>query len=38
MKIRKTKLNGVYKIEIDKFIDFRGEYIESFNLKEFFKI
>ena len=37
MKIRKTKLNGVYKIEIDKFIDFRGEYIESFNLKEFLK-
>tara|TARA_Y100001970_G_scaffold294251_1_gene449160 strand:+ start:495 stop:989 length:495 start_codon:yes stop_codon:yes gene_type:complete len=37
MKIKKTKLKGVYKIEIDKFVDFRGEYIESFNLNEFLK-
>tara|TARA_B100000989_G_C19530468_1_gene469440 strand:- start:1647 stop:2141 length:495 start_codon:yes stop_codon:yes gene_type:complete len=37
MKIKKTKLKGVYKIEISKFVDFRGEYIESFNLKKFLK-
>ena len=37
MKIKETKLKGIFKIEIDKFSDFRGEYIESFNLKEFLK-
>ncbi len=37
MKIRQTKLKGVYKIEISKFLDFRGEYIESYNLKKFLK-
>ena len=37
MKIRQTKLKGVYKIEISKFVDFRGEYIESYNLKKFLK-
>ena len=37
MKIKETKLKGVYKIDIEKFSDFRGEYIESFNLKQFLK-
>ena len=31
MKIFKTNLEGVLKIEIDVFRDFRGEYIETYN-------
>lgn len=31
MKITKTKLDGVYKIQLDPFVDFRGEYVETYN-------
>ena len=37
MKIYKTKLNGVLKIKLDKFTDFRGKYLEIFNKKLFQK-
>ena len=31
MKVQKTKLAGVQKIELDVFKDYRGYYIETFN-------
>ena len=31
MKVEQTKLNGVLKIKLDAFKDFRGYYIETFN-------
>lgn len=36
MKIYKTNLEGVLKIKLSPFIDFRGKYLEIFN-KELFK-
>lgn len=33
MKICKTKLDGVLLIRLDKFIDHRGEYLETYNEK-----
>ena len=36
MKINKTNLEGVLKIKLQPFRDFRGQYIEIFN-KELFK-
>lgn len=36
MKINKTNLEGVLKIKLKPFRDFRGQYIEIFN-KELFK-
>ena len=37
MKIYKSKLNGVFKIKLEKFSDFRGKYLEIFNKKLFQK-
>ena len=31
MKVEKTKLDGVLKIRLDAFKDFRGYYIETYN-------
>jgi len=36
-KIKKTKLKGVYKIQSYKFSDFRGAFVETYNLKMFNK-
>lgn len=33
MNVSKTKLEGVLKIELDVFEDFRGQYIETYNEK-----
>jgi dTDP-4-dehydrorhamnose 3,5-epimerase len=38
MKIYKTKLQGVFKIKLFPFKDFRGKYLEIFNKKIFNKI
>jgi len=38
MKVEKTKLDGVLLITPDVFKDHRGEYIETYNDKEFWKI
>lgn len=32
MIVKKTKLDGVLTIELESFIDFRGEYIETYNM------
>tara|TARA_R100001530_G_scaffold1886_1_gene3239 strand:- start:15989 stop:16558 length:570 start_codon:yes stop_codon:yes gene_type:complete len=32
MKVLKTKLEGVKKIILDPFVDYRGEYVEIYNL------
>ncbi|MBC70332.1 dTDP-4-dehydrorhamnose 3,5-epimerase family protein [Acinetobacter sp.] len=37
MKVKKTNLDGVLEIQLNNFEDFRGEYIESYNLKEYAK-
>lgn len=37
MKIKKTKLNGVFLLEHLEFKDHRGKYVESFNLQDFNK-
>ena len=33
IKIKKSKLSGVYEIKLAPFKDFRGKYIETFNSK-----
>ena len=38
MKIYKTNLNGVFKIKLEPFTDFRGKYLELFNKSLFKKI
>ena len=37
MRVKKTNLDGVLEIQLNNFEDFRGEYIESYNLKEYAK-
>ena len=37
MKVFKTKLEGVLKIKLSPFLDFRGKYLEIFNKKLFKK-
>jgi dTDP-4-dehydrorhamnose 3,5-epimerase len=37
MKVKETNLDGVLEIQLNNFEDFRGEYIESYNLKEYAK-
>lgn len=33
MKVSKTKLDGVLRIELDVFEDFRGQFVETYNDK-----
>ena len=35
MKINKTSLESVLEIELENFEDFRGEYLESYNMREY---
>ena len=35
MKINKTSLESVLEIELENFEDFRGEYLESYNMCEY---
>ena len=37
MIIKKTKLQGVLEIDLESFNDFRGKYLETYNLEEYFK-
>ena len=37
MIIKKTKLQGVSEINLESFNDFRGKYLETYNLEEYFK-